>query len=436
LANIDIKSVEDLIRLSPYLGLDLVSLSDIREKQEVELVESIIQQSLRELRDKKLNSIQEPYFFIGSVDFMVNQKDNGEIKFSIVEANGGNSRGISAIQKGGWEAMYNGFLETLRFSEEDPLILIGHPEEDILLYEKIFLAENFRRKFDLSLEREDNTDDSGIILEPYKKIIPKLRLKDGNPRYEGKKVDILIGDGIVRRKRNFEEKGKKGQLNAIVTNQIFPETDDKSLTYHAVQLSEEKLSNFRVYPLNYWRAWNKDQLISICEKVLDQEGEIVIKPYGGSGGRGIDIISKKEDIENKVGGSVEDFGERFGPERNPFPYTICEKVNFRPINWKGTKRNFDIRIYVARKGDELVPAGGLARVALEPFDEKRRKEGFVVNLSGYDGLDIDRGLALNKSNFNILNLDKKDFKDMFSASVTLFHNMVKYHDKIIKEWKY
>lgn len=432
MARVNPDAVETLADYSAYLGSDLISLKEIRRQQDEDLVKDIRKGALRKLEKNKLNEIQDSSFFIGSVDFMINDR-GGEKTFSIIETNGGSSRGLSAIHKEGWELMYDGLLEMLRFADDDPLVLIGHPNDDGLLQEKIFLAENFRNEAGLNLNLTGEAGAGEVVLRPYNKILPKLGLENNTPIFGGNKIDVMIGDGIIRRRDELEERGKKGKLNTILANEIFPETDDKALTYGSVEEAADELERFRVYPLDYWRARSKEELIKICEERIEDGEEIVIKPYGGSGGSGIDIIKVGGGLEERIENSLNDFYSSFEEGRNPFPYTICEKVNFRPITWRNSKRNFDIRIYVARKGDELVPVGGLARIALEPFSEELDKKSFVVNLSGYEGIDVDRGIGISEEGLEILELTEEDFMDMFAASVTLFKSTVENHEDLIKD---
>lgn len=434
MARVNLDAVEALVDYSTYIGNDLISLKGIRSQQDEDLVKKVRERALRKIGKNQLNETRGTSFFIGSVDFMVNDRGDGK-EFSIIETNGGSSRGLSAIHKKGWELMYDGLLRMLRFADDDPLVLIGYPDGDRLLQEKIFLSENFRREAGLDLNLDDRAGPGEVVLRPYSKILPKLGLQNNDALFDGNKIGVMVGDGIVRRKDELEERGKKGKLNTIFANEIFPETDDKALTYRAVKEAADELKEFRIHPLDYWRARNKEELIRICKERIDDGEEIVIKPYGGSGGSGIDIIEVGSGLEERIDNSLNDFYGSFEEGRNPFPYTICEKVDFRPITWRNSKRNFDIRIYLTGRDDELIPVGGLARIALEPFSDKMEKKSFVVNLSGYEGIDVDRGIGISEEGLEILELTEEDLVDMFAASVTLFKNMVDHHEDLIGDWK-
>lgn len=206
------------------------------------------------------------------------------------------------------------------------------------------------------------------------------------------------------------------------------------MTYEAVNLGSEALEEFRIHPLDYRSVSDKGELVNACREKVGEGEEVVIKPYGGSGGNGVNIVQDLDEVETKVEDSLDEFYSRFGENRRAFPYTVCEKVNFRPIKWNGKENNFDLRIYVTRKDDELIPCGGLARVALEPLTEKQRKKSFVVNLSGYEGLDVDRGVGISRDGLQTLELSEEDIVDLFSASVVLFKKIIEKHEKVLESF--
>jgi len=431
LPKVDFDAFESLVNYSKYFGKDLIRVKEIRDGQDPELVERIVDKSKGKVEESNLNKVENSSFFVGSVDFMVHKSATGEKEFSIIETNGGSSRGLSILHKEGWERIYNGFEQALRFADDDPLVLIGHPNGDRLVQEKIFLAESLEKDEGLEFLGERAREESGIVMAPYEEILPRLELEGNVPYYDGEKVDVIIGDGIVRRKEEFERKGMRGELDTVLVNEIFPVTDDKALTYGAVNVCSEDLKKFRIHPLSYRAVSNKGELIEESQDLVEEKGEVVIKPYGGSGGNGVNIITDSDEVEEKVEESLSEFYSKFGEDRRAFPYTICEKVNFRPIEWRGAERNFDIRIYVARIGDEILPCGGLARIALEPLDSELSKKSFVVNLSGYEGIDVERGVAISEDGLNTLNLTEEDFVDLFSASMVLFSNIVGDHENVL-----
>ena len=432
---IDFEAFEDLVNYSKYFGKDLIELKEIRDRQDSDLLEGIVKKSTEKVERTSTNYVEGSSFFIGSVDFMVHRSEEGKKEFSIIETNGGSSRGLSILHEKGWERIYRGFEETFKFTDEDPLVLIGHPKGDRLVQEKIFLAENIASDEEIEFLGRRAHKSSGIVMGAYDEILPRLELDGNVPIFDGEPVDVMIGDGIVRRQDEFERKGMNGELETVLVNEIFPETDDKALTYEAVNMCSDDLEKFRIHPLDYRAVSNREELIESCKEFVDEKGEAVIKPYGGSGGNGVNIITDPSMVEERIEESLNEFFSKFGEDRRAFPYTICEKVNFRPIEWEGAERNFDIRIYVARVGDEIIPCGGLARIALESVDSEHRKKSFVVNLSGYEGIDVGRGVAISKEGFDILDLNKEDFVDLFSASVVLFNKIVDNHENVLDSFE-
>lgn len=427
--------VEHIINYGKYFASPQISLKPIRKRQDSALNKEIINMAAKKLGLGAYNVVQEPLFFVGSVDFMV-RNENGQKNYYILEANGGNSRGFSALPHKYWHEINKCFAESLTFTgTKNPVVLIGHPNKDLILYEKIILGQDLVKKLQKNnpqaevvhvnnLTAKRLKQGNLVILGPYKDILPRLSVFKNNFVYfDGKQVDILIGDGIVRRKPEILKHLLKKDLKSIVVNDIFVLTDDKALTYLAAEKAGSILRKFNVEPIAFKRAKNRKRLESNIEKLLQNIPEILIKPHGGSGGSGIDIITSKQQIENKINSSIKHYQEKFGPKRNPFPYTVCQRVKATPVVWNDALHHFDIRIYVGRQKDKIIPLGGLMRIALEPFAGRFTKRSFVVNLSGYEGVDTDRGLGVRADSLKLLNLDKGDFANMYAAACSLIAYM-------------
>ncbi len=428
----DIDDVENKIEKLEQSGRAQVTLKPIRDRQENKVVQEIRDNSIKTLDDIEANIVSGPLFFAGSVDFMVSQDEEGA-KYYILETNGGSSRGFSTMLIHEWEIAIDGYREGLKFCQSDkPLVLIGHPPNDLLYYEKYFLALSFLEQFFkaglidekkiLSIEEAPILKDkrqAGVVMGEYSLLIDKLYLKDGIIYLDNLPVDYLIGDGAARRHPAISEYVAREIPDTVIANANYHITDDKALTYEAVQRYIDKLSGFGIEPIKCWRAKDRDQLFDFSRRALDELPEIIIKPYGGSGGAGIDVIADKKEIDSKIKRSVDHYSKKFGYERNPYPYTVCQRVKATPIDWREGKHLFDIRIYVARNNDRIVPIGALSRVSLEPYTGVLNRKSFVVNLSGYKGVDTSRGLGISKSTLDILNLSTEDFVNMFTAASIL-----------------
>lgn len=422
--------LESFVRYSKYFGSEQISTKEIYREQDPILNRKLIQTATRELTHEGSNRVSDSDFYLGCVDFMLEEVD-GDIYPRIIEANGGSSRGISSLAPNQYEACHRAYLQTLEH-REDGAVLIGHPADDKMLYEKALLTEDFIDKGLKYSDINNINSDTEVILASYDDLIPKIELKNDKPTVEDREIDIIIGDGVVRRHRQLTQKTINNNLDAVTINSIFPVTDDKSATYKAQEISSEKLESIGVKPIDFTRAYNKQEIIHEVEKRVERQGKAIIKPSRGSGGRGIEIIRSKNEIETKVEESLREFGDNFLFHENPYPYTVSEVVDSKPIEWGGANRNFDMRVYVVRNRDRLAPAGGLVRVALEPRTSNRQKASIVVNLSGYKGIDMHRGLAINQETLEKLDTTPNEFKKIYKSAVIMFTEIINNKEELVE----
>ena len=442
----DLTELERLVGYSPLIGGHrLVSLEDVRNRQDERMTARISRRALRLIPDESLITVQGGDFFVGSVDFMVRRLPSGELQYVVLETNGGSNRGYGSLATHDMDLVCNGYLEMLRFVEvPHPLFIIGHPQTDALLIEKIYLAERLReemvarglcetaRIIRLQEFRGIVAEGEGlIILSDYETLLPALV---GTPGQEariilnGHPVNAIIGDGVARR---HYQMSRGERFDVVLANWGFPITDDKYLTYCAVDRAADLLIPFDVSPLKFWRADTVDELIELCQ-TRREEMDLVIKPFQGSGGAGVQPIDARSPIPVVIQESMGEFRQKFGAWRSPFPYTVCEKVEPHRAVWRESERNFDFRVYVARDGDQLLPVGALFRIALEPFTGENRKRALVVNLSGYGGVDTERGLGVSSNALSVTRLDEEDLAKMFAASAVLLSYIAENHTAIME----
>ncbi|RJQ33382.1 MAG: hypothetical protein C4562_00530 [Actinobacteria bacterium] len=424
------KDVSRLIHFSSFFGFPQISLEPIRLRQDSALAGDLIQGAINKLKTTNSNVTNKPSFFAGSVDFMV-KNIAGKKTFYVLETNGGSSRGFSALPFKHWRQAYDGYTETLNhIHKKNPLVVLASPNSDLLFYEKVLLAEHFLTKLKTfsekaktvainNLEPKDLKGKPLVVIGDYQSIIPRVKLSNNYLTLDGKQIDVLIGDGAARRCAAVVKHLHKKSLKTIIVNDVFFITDDKSLTYQAVEMANKTLGLHGVEPIIFKRAFSYEDLYFKCRQALEELPEILIKPHGGSGGSGIDIITDKRQIKKKIESSISHYHNKFGQNRNPYPYTICQRVEATPITWNDSLRHFDIRVYIGRKGKAIVPTGALMRIALEPFNGYFTKKSFVVNLSGYEGVDTDRGLGVSKASLALLGLSKNDFAKMFAVACSL-----------------
>jgi hypothetical protein len=324
------------------------------------------------------------------------------------------------------------FVEMLRFvdTDEPPLILVGHPDGDPMITEKFLIA--YRLKAALERERpglkvrvlsiggyrdlrQTSEDEAAIVLSPYSQTILGLHVQDDQVYLLGRRVHLIIGDGVARRHHQLAHR----RADVVLANWVFPVTDDKSSTYEAIEQARDILIPHGMYPLRFWRAWSRGELVHICEEKRMELDGLIIKPCRGSGGAGVLPVLPDSTVPEVVEDSLSEFYAKFGRRHDPFPYTVSEKINPRKATWRGNRHNYDIRIYVARQGDTLIPVGGLFRLAPKPDKGTYSKDSLIVNLSGYGGIAIERGLGLSEESLEIVHLEEQDIVNVFAASVLL-----------------
>ena len=448
----------ELINLGKSLGLNLVSFADLRASQEDTFADEIRKIALEKMEKNKDNVLNtKDSFYAGSIDFMVSDAPKGK-QFFLLETNGGSHRGLSIITEKQQSLLYDGYLGAINKAIKrnkninKVFVLIGVTVNDGLIHEKVIMIEYFRKKLkanghSVKIFNTDNYDKNFkaeivFLIADYRQLSKSLSFSNNWIKFEEEEVSVLIGDGIIRRfkNENFSKLIKKDfrEIKSILVNPIFNITDDKSLTYLASYFSKDLLKKYNLKYLLFTKAFNENELADKLKYLIKEyKKSFIIKPSGGSGGAGVIPVSKDEDllnIKNLVEESKKEFFDKFMKTRDPFPYTIQEMADFSLIDWQKGKHTFDLRIYLAQREGEVIPIGGLARIAREVFINKKilNKQEFVVNLSGYDGqIEVERGIGFSDKNCRLLNLTKEDFANMFCIGCVLFTYIVKNYNKII-----
>ncbi|MGV9197389.1 MAG: hypothetical protein ACOC4M_00950 [Promethearchaeia archaeon] len=453
----------ELVTLANKLGLDLVSFKELRESQGDKFANEIRELALEKLGQKDDNVLEkDDLFYAGSIDFMVCEQPDGK-KYFLLETNGGSNRGLSIITEKQQKIMYEGYYEAIRQAIERNdrgdnkiLILVGVPINDGLIHEKVIMLEYFRKKleqkgksvkiYNVQNFKNDFECDVAFVIADYEQLSTRVSFNQNWVRFQDEPINVLIGDGIARRIENNEFHeiivNDFRKLNSIIVNPIFKITDDKSLTYLASYFARETVENYNLKYLLFSKAFDEQDLINKLTHIVENyERPFIIKPNGGSGGAGVIPISPDENpanIKSIIEQSKKEFYAKFMKNRNPYPYTIQEMAEFCLIDWMGGLHTFDIRIYMAQKAGQIIPIGGLARIARGSYSGSLDKQEFVVNLSGYDGdIEVQRGRGFSEENAKLLNLSKENLTDIFCIGCALFASMAKNYKKIITfdEWE-
>lgn len=430
--HLDLENLEWFIKLSRLVGFKQFGFDDIRARQDADLTERLRRKALARINDPQLTKVTNDNLFLGSVDYMVRESPDGERGYTALETNGGSSRGLTLLAPPDIERLMAAFVEMLRFVEpnEPPLIVIGYPVGDNLLTEKFLVIDRLRDALeqerpgekvhvlsinDFRVQRPLVENDAVIVLAPHSQTALSLQLRDGRVYLLNRRVHIIIGDGAIAQ---HPELGHR-RADVALANWIFPVTGDKYSTYDAIERARDLVTPHGMYPLRFWRAESRDELEQICAEKRSEVDGLIVKPFRGSGGTGVLPILDDSSVGEVVQDSLGEFRAKYGHAHNPFPYTVCEMIKPRKATWRGGRYNYDIRIYVARQGDELIPIGGLFRLAPRPDKGDYSKGSLIVNLSGYGGMAIERGLGLTEESLETVHLEEEDLVKIFAASTVL-----------------
>ncbi|HID88030.1 MAG TPA: hypothetical protein EYP55_11775 [Anaerolineae bacterium] len=429
---LELDDLEWFIRLGGLVGFRQFGFDDIRARQDAELTERLRQRALARIQDPQLIQVTDDSFFLGSVDYMVRETPDGQKGYTVLETNGGSSRGLTLLSPPDVERLMAAFVEMLRFLDPDepPLILVGHPDGDALITEKFLTIYRLKEALErerpglkvrvLSINafrtlRRAGESEAVIVLSPHSQSALSLHLQDDRVYLMGRRVHLIIGDGAVARHHQL---GRR-RSDMVLANWIFPVTGDKFSTYQAIERARDILIPHGLYPLRFWRAWSREELERICEEKRSEVDGLIIKPFQGSGGAGVLPVLPGSSVPEVVEESLGEFHAKYGHRNSPFPYTVCEKINPRKATWRGNRHNYDIRIYVARQGDTLIPVGCLFRIAPQPDKGTYSKGSLIVNLSGYGGIAVERGLGLSEESLETVHLEEEDIVKIFAASTLL-----------------
>ncbi|MGD2148707.1 MAG: hypothetical protein PVH41_18590 [Anaerolineae bacterium] len=428
---LELADLDRFIELSRLVGLKQFGFSDIRARQDERLTDDLRQRALARIEDAQLIQAPGDSFFLGSVDYMVRESLDGQLGYTALETNGGSSRGLTLLSSPDVERLMAAFVEMLRFVDDAaPLIVIGFPVGDSLITEKFLIIHRLKEAMELEqpgarvnvLSLEDFRvkrplleGEAVIVLAPHSQTALSLHVRDSRVYLLDRRVDMIIGDGAVAQHPRLGHQ----RADVVLANWIFPVTGDKFSTYDAVERARDLVTPHGMVPIRFWRADSREELEETCEKACSEVQGLIIKPFRGSGGTGVLPVLPDSTVADVVEDSLGEFRAKYGHAHNPFPYTVCEKINPRKASWAGGHYNYDIRVYVAREGDTLAPAGCLFRLAPKPDKGDNSKDSLIVNLSGYGGMAIERGLGLSSQSLDTVHLGEEDVARIFAASTVL-----------------
>lgn len=366
-----------------------ISLGPIRYQQDPKVVAEICQLSTRIAGGRA--QIGDCRQVIGCADFM-----RGQEGWHLLELNGGSSRGFQILDLQQWGQL---LANVVQRAGRPGRALVGHLDQDSLLVEKL--------AFSMALKNAGWE----VTTLPYSQLTSPELLQE---------FDFVIGDGVTRR---LGLNQSLAGVNALVANMIAHTTDSKLATYR--HLAEVNLRRTGTVPLQFLEAEDYQELVAQAGVLLNQVKAVTPKFANGSGGAGVLPIFCGEPVEERLQAALDQYRMKMGPEKKPWPAAVMELVHpphlgrFENLG----ERAFDTRFYYSVSPNGVVsPHGGLFRVARSLFVDGGR-EAYVTNLSGYGGIEIERGLGYNRQTLAAAQLSTQDMAQAAAAGAIIFASL-------------
>lgn len=399
-------SLSTLIETSSLLGQHLDDRSSIRDAHEVELVDRLQAETSRVLSSTE----QEPYYFFGSLDFlMTGEGDNA--KFQAIEFNGTGMAGVSNILTRDFNAILHELSRVPAFlTDEIPIILVPFsgsralksPGSSSLVYEKILYAQAIKQGLEkrhgsasiISLENiiekeQYRFDKPCVVLGYLKDLRENIIYKNGRVCLLGHPISAAMHDAFCD---NTKEQFLIDDLfqQFLPINRSFSASSDKGITYQWINdyLQHEALEN-RKYryikdKIQFCHAENRDELITHINQQLLQGHKVVIKPHASGLGRGIEFFVNSDTpqrVSEKVDASIIATQRFYGVEHK-FPYTVCEFMDTNVIsipNHPLQGHKFELRIMVYRSQNKLIAFPSIVKIATKPYNADHAERLMLLN---------------------------------------------------------
>ncbi|UCF61768.1 MAG: hypothetical protein JSV37_03545, partial [Anaerolineaceae bacterium] len=111
---LELNDLEWFIKLGGLMGIKQYGFAEIRARQDADLTERLRQKALERIGDPLLIQVANDNYFLGSVDYMVRETPDGQLRYTVLETNGGSSRGLTLLSSPDVERLMSAFIEMLR----------------------------------------------------------------------------------------------------------------------------------------------------------------------------------------------------------------------------------------------------------------------------------------------------------------------------------
>lgn len=442
-------SLSTLIEVSPLIGFPFGKNSTIRDAQDIDLV-----LDLQKASSVSIDTNKGKDFFFGTLDFLP-YDDNGKTQFKFLEFSGTGSGGISNISFFAINSVLDEFAKIPHYiNNSTPLILLAYTDSQSLsnstprkfVFERFFFAESMKNglkeKYGSAIittlpeileKNEFDLSQPTIIIGFLKDFIKYLHCKNNKLFFFDQPVSCLFNDTLC----NNAVKTFKGQFNpedVYTINSIYPLSADKRLSYTLFNdfISTKSFENID-QTIKFTVAKDKDDLINKVFTKTQAGEKVVIKPYAGSVGMGVEFFLEpeaKDVIITKVDESIRTIEKFQGINNWSFPYTISEFVDYYSIkNEEHTLNNhkFELRVIVYRENNILKAFPSVVRVATLPYDTDNFDKLMLLSYAslGDSKITVPKYKFLmplsNTETLNLLNIKFDELQNLCSFSTNFIN---------------
>jgi len=401
-------SIETVVGASPMLGHRLENRCQVREAQDLCLLEDLQQDSTVPLR----HSNQQNSFVVAPLDILVSKDKNG-VQFHIIELNGTGIGGVSNLPA----EVVTPIAESLRrvarsLWQENAILLLpvsgkenqSDPRLNKLMHEKLIFAEALSQGLKdaggttdivtacgLNEGKQTLTEGVATVVIGYmKELLDACQLgPNGEVLLHGRPVVGAVNDRFcLNLIANFEGRVNLEMFTPI--NGTYLAGGDKGAAYSL-------LDDYLVYVpsphfpqrVRFDHAKNRNELIHTVLEWLKMNRQTVIKPHGTGIGHGIEFFLDADEpldmIVAKIDESIRLTEEYYQVPGGAFPYTVCEFIDTDVIdapNHRLDGHKFELRVVVYRDGLSLKACPTIAKVAVQEYDaEDAGKHNLINNIT-------------------------------------------------------
>jgi hypothetical protein len=399
-------SLETLLGVSPILGHSLESRAEIRQRQDLGLLEEVQSVSDIQLEDERVRKM----FAVAPLDVLVESSQNGPI-FHIIELNGSGIGGLTNMTEEAVSATLKSIAEPANFSQvKDGVFLVGSsgmesaekPRRNRLIYEKILYAEALRNQIrelgsdpiiTTASQYEQNPEQylslsKPIIVVGYlKELLAGLSQDQDRFYFYRNPVRMIINDRLCLNALSLE--GSHWPFrDTIPANGTFLPGADKGVVYRLLnEFLPVHAGPYAPRKVGYQTAKDRQSLIEQVYAQVKAENKCLIKPQGTGLSHGIEFFLDSseplESITTRIDESIAMVNGYYGlPDDGAFPYTICDYIDTAVIQaerhaLQGHK--YELRIVVYRDGMKLRAFPTIIKASAFIFDAENLDRSMLIN---------------------------------------------------------